>query len=94
MELASSQELRITVTAGRDAKTRGKFWYGKVIKEWLPFLEKAKTTVREMEDGINLKLFLIDFMGTPKIDDINVQLEGHYPIESEIIKELKRCLSH
>ncbi len=94
MGLASSQKLRITLTAGRDAKTRGKFLFGKIIKNLMPFLEKAKTTIREMEDGIDPKLFLVDLMGTPKIDDINVQLEGHYPIESEIIKELKRCLSH
>lgn len=94
MELASSQKLRITVTAGRDAKTRGKFWYGEMIKKWMPFLEKAKATIREIEDGIDPKLSIVDLIATPKIDDINVQLEGHYPIESDIIKELKRCLSH
>ena len=89
LELADSQKLRVAVTLGRDAKTRKPVCSGKEIKG-LP-LDNGKIAIL---DGIDPELFILDIMGTPKIDEINVRLDGHYPIESEIIRELRRCLSH
>lgn len=92
-EVSGTQKLKLKVTQGRDAKSRGKCVSGKKIKALNK--DEGKVTIREKDgDGVDVGFLLIDLAGTPETKEIEVQLDGHYPVEKEIVEKLKACLSN
>ena len=94
--VSKSQKIKLQVTQGRNAKFRKISLLGKKIKELLVGnkIDKGKVKIREKDvDGIDVGLLLINLAGSPKTKEIEVQLGGHYPVEEEVIRKLKACLS-
>ena len=94
LQMSCTQKLKLQVTRGYDAKKRKNCLSWKKIKALWGDVKKGKVTIRQKDDDdIDVGFLLIDLAGTPKATEIEVELDGHYPVEEEIIEKLKACLS-